>query len=444
MACSLERRPGGSGKSGPDPNATSEAELRLFARAHSNVAPPLDAARPECSDRRRGRALGITHRGSPLWLGVVAALACAGPKPLPASPPTHASTGVRFLEKPSPSERELYCAWYGSMRDHVLYFGQAPFWASMRAAGGDPMADLRESGPQIIGRVDLARAEWLPDLHVFGLLGEAQRSGVWDVLAADDGRVYFTTYFESAGSVDPATGDVRRFESLGPGLNELVQGPAGSILASRYGAADGSNGSVLWFTAAGALIAEHPLEGPRDVVIAAKSVAFDARRQQVWVNTDLIPRGGGPVRHDARVLDLAGREIDRIEQPEIQFMSFGSDGTHYRVERLGSRLMLRVVGPTAASAASSGGRTMMLDDAFPTGLDFVQDLQLGDDGRLVVTRWGGRIHVVTLAGGGPARAVTLDLPRRSGDALYYTATIAAGRLCATVCDGVTVACVDVP
>ncbi len=370
--------------------------------------------------------------------------ACTSSAVIPATDPVHPAAGLRILEAEPPSSREAYCAWYGSMRDRVLYFGEAAFWSAARAAGGDPAADLREAGPQLIGRVDLSQAEWLPALQVFGQLGERSRSGVWDVLAADDGRVYFSTYFESAGAVDPKTGEVWRFDALGAGINELAPGPEGSILASRYGGPDGGNGSVLWFTAAGERIAELPLEGPRDVVVAAKSVAYDARRKQIWVNTDLLPRAGGASRHDARVLDLLGHELARIEQPEIQFMTFGADGTHTRVERIGRRLILRVIAPDARSTITETGRTLLLDDAFAAGVDFVQDLQPGDDGRLVVTRWGGRIHVVTLVAGGPARAATLDLPRESGETLYYTAVIDSGRLCATRCNRVEVVCTPAP
>lgn len=376
-------------------------------------------------------------------MSLLLASACAAPDgppaeavPLPGAP--------QVWTAPPPSEREPYCAWYGAAREGVLYFGEAAFWGATRAAGGDPTADLREPGPQLVGRFDIANAAPLPPLHVFGLLGEADRSGVWDVLAWPDGRLYFTTYFEAAGVVETSSGLADRFENLGVGLNELAPGPDGTILASRYGGANGENGSVLWFTPEGALVAEHRLAGGADEVVAAKSVAFDPRRRQIWVNTDVLPKNGGPVGHDARVLDLEGRELARIEDPEIQFFVFDADGTGLRVERIGRRLLLRVIPAGASSAVSSSGRTMLLDDAFHAESDFAQDLTRGDDGRVVVTRWSGRVHVIELAGGGPARAWTLALPRHADGSLYYTGVIAAGRLCATECAGVTVTCIDAP
>ena len=118
--------------------------------------------------------------------------------------------------EPSSAE-ERYCAWYGDARDGVLYFGQAAFWPASRASGAsgggeeDPRADLAVAGPQLIGRFDLGRGELLPPLEV----GPADaRSGVWDVHAHSNGRVYFTTYFESMGWVDPRSGEVRHLEAL--------------------------------------------------------------------------------------------------------------------------------------------------------------------------------------------------------------------------------------
>lgn len=350
-----------------------------------------------------------------------------------------------IIAAPPPSELEAYCAWYGSARDGVLYFGEAPFWSAMRAAGGDPTADLRAPGPQLVGRLDIANASLLPALHVFGVLGQESRSGVWDVLAGDDGRVYFTTYFESAGVVEPVSGLADSFHALGKGLNELASGPDGSVLASRYGGPAGEHGSVLWFTPEGALVAEHRLEGGDAEIVAAKSVAYDPRRRQIWVNTDRIPRvAGGAVTHDTRVLDLEGRELARIDSPEIQFFTFEPDGTGLRVERVGRRLLLRVIPPGVSSAVSATGRTLVLDDGFAAGMDFAQDVTRGDDGRVVVTRWSGRVHVIELAGGGPVRAWSVDLPRHGDGSLYYTGVIGAGRLCATECLGVSITCVDAP
>ena len=85
------------------------------------------------------------------------------------------------------------------------------------------------------------------------------------------------------------------------------------------------------------------------MVAAAKSLAYDPVRQVVWVNTDLVPRDGGPSRHDARVLELAtGREILRIATPELHFPRFAADGRGFFAWQQGSRLALRMTQPGAA------------------------------------------------------------------------------------------------
>jgi hypothetical protein len=96
---------------------------------------------------------------------------------------------------------EDYCAWYGDARDGVLYFGQAPFWAAHRASGGDPRADLAHPGPQLVGRFDLEHERLLTPLDV---TAPGARSGVWDVHAHANGRIYFTTFYEEMGWIDSA------------------------------------------------------------------------------------------------------------------------------------------------------------------------------------------------------------------------------------------------
>ncbi len=298
---------------------------------------------------------------------------------------------VHIATAPAPSNSERYCAWYGDRRQDVLYFGASPFWNAARGAGGDAMADMREAGPQVIGRFDLSSESLLAPLST---AAAAPRAGVWDVLAHPNGRVYYTTFYESAGWVDPATGATSRFESAGSGLNELALLPDGRVLASRYGAAGGGNGSVVILDPEGAVEAELPLASDADEVAAAKSLAYDPIRQVVWVNTDLLPRDGGPSRHDARVLDVAtGREILRIATPELQFPRFAADGRGLFAWQQDARLTLRMTQPGAALDATSG-REVVLDGAFADGHDFVQDIHIEADGRAVVTRWSGVVHVV--------------------------------------------------
>jgi streptogramin lyase len=119
------------------------------------------------------------------------------------------------------------CAWFGDARAGVLYFG-----ISLREAGGDPRAELQFAGARAIGRFDLARERMLAPLAI---TPAPARSGVWDVLAHTNGWLYFTTFWEHAGRVDPATGRVEWFTSAGAALNELAQLPDGRVLASRYG-----------------------------------------------------------------------------------------------------------------------------------------------------------------------------------------------------------------
>jgi hypothetical protein len=336
---------------------------------------------------------------------------------------------------PAPSDAEQYCAWYGDSRDQVLYFGASPFWPAFREAGGDPSADLRAEGPQLVGRFDLKRLAFAEPLVVGG---PGARAGVWDVLSHPNGRIYFTTYFESAGYVEPASGRVRRFESAGLGLNELSLGEDSVIIATRYGKSAGGKGSVVVLDTEGLILAEHPLEAPEGYQAAPKSLAFDPLRKEIWVNTDLLPtaQGQGEVRRDTRVLGPGGRERLRFERPEVQFMVFGPDGTGYFAERDGPLLNLRIRPPERASAAILTGRIVPLDDEFAGDQDFVQDIRVDAKGRVVVTRWSGRIHLVSRRG-----AVDLiQLPRAGGAGLYYTGVLAGDRLCATYCSGVTVVC----
>lgn len=341
-----------------------------------------------------------------------------------------AAVGVHTESGPNAAERT--CAWFGDVRGGTLYFGQAAFWSAFRAPGGEPASDLDREGPALIGRFDLAREQLLEPLDVSA---GGDRSGVWDVLAHANGRVYFTSYFESAGWVDPRDGATRRLEALGVGLNELADGPDGTLLVSRYVDA----GSVVVFDAEGALLAEHPLTPPAGFSALPKTVAFDPSRREIWVTTDLLPHAeGAATRHDAYVLDASGRELRRITTPEIQFVAFAPDGTGYRAEVEGRALALRIVPP--APADPDGGRLVRLDDDFAPELDFVQDIQLHPDGRAVVARWSGSIHVVGPQGG----VRSLQLPALEPGGLYYTAALSDGRICATYCGDVTVVCRDLP
>lgn len=377
----------------------------------------------------RARCLGLLMLASYLGPGCAAPVREARP-PAPAP-----AQNVRVATAPAPSAQERYCAWYGASDGRTLYFGEAAFWATMRAHGGDPRADLLAPGPQPIGRFDLEHEALLPPIEV---ARPDSRSGVWDVLPSA-GSLWFTTFFELSGRVD-ASGAVERLAQLGTGLNEIAPGPQGGVVISRYAAerAD-ADGSVLWVDAGGKERAEWALVAPTGYRVAPKTVAWDPRREQLWVTSDLLPLGPGAVRHDAYRLDRRGALQQRFAQPELQFVAFGADGSGFFAEAQGALLTLRIQPPPGVGPA----RTLTLDDAFAAGFDFVQDVQPMPDGRAVVTRWSGLVHVVG------RRVATLRLPRLDPQGLYYTGVLHGGRdgrerLCATYCADVTVVCADAP
>jgi hypothetical protein len=233
---------------------------------------------------------------------------------------------------------------------------------------------------------------------------------------------------------------VRRFESAGPGLNELSLGEDDVIIATRYGEGADGQGSVVFLDVEGAILAEHPLTAPDGYQAAPKSLAFDPLRREIWVNTDLLPTApeAGEIRYDTRVLAPGGRELLRFERPEVQFMTFGPDGTGYFAERAGPLLNLRIRPRERAGAPIFTGRIIPLDDEFAGDRDFVQDIQVDSKGRIVLTRWSGRIHLVNRRG----ELSLIQLPRPAGKGLYYTGVLDGDRLCATYCNGVTVVCHD--
>lgn len=371
---------------------------------------------------RGARVGGSGHAFASLLVLAALTAACA----LRSGQPPVASVEIATASEVAGSER--ICAWYGDARDGVLYFGESAFWSAERAYG-DPLADRLTPGPRRIGRFDLATRRLAEPLDA----GPGEwPTGVWDVLAHPNGRVYFTTWFDSMGWVDLRTGMVHRLDGLGRMLNEIAPGPDGTLLVSRYGSSDGGPdpGSVLVIDLDGEPLAEHPLAAPAGYRVAPKTVAFDPARDEIWVTTDLFPLQDGPIRHDAYVLDRSGREKQRIESPEVQFVAFGPDGTGLVAEVLGSRLALRVRRPDAAD------ELLLADGGFPEGLDFVQDIHFAADGRAVVTRWSGVLHVFDP----PGSLTTLRLPKLDPGGLYYSGVLSGDRVCATHCGGISVVC----
>jgi hypothetical protein len=340
----------------------------------------------------------------------------------------------------APSSDEEYCAWFGDVRGGMLYFGESAFWSTYRSSGGRPTADLRHAGPALIGRFDLASEQLLPSLDV---TAPGDRSGVWDVLAHPNGRIYFTTYFASAGYVDLATGEVRRFDEAGAGLNEIALGPGGNLLISRYGVLGerDRSGSVVLIDPDGAVLAEYPLTPRAGFTAAPKTVAYDRLRDQIWVTADLLPRGDDPTAHveyESYVLDGHGAQVRRIEEPEIQFIAFADDDTGYRAEVEGNKLWLRIL-PPDPERSPIGDLRIPLEHAFASDFDFVQDIKITPDGRAVLTRWSGWVHIVDATGS----LRSLRLPPFEPPGLYYTAALRDHRVCATYCRDVSVVCQDV-
>ncbi len=346
---------------------------------------------------------------------------------------------VQVHRAPDPSEKERYCAWFGAEADGILYFGQAGFWSALRAGGRDPRADLEEPGPQRIGRFDLTARRLLSALDVGG---EDPHSGVWDVLPLG-GRVYFTTYFEGAGSVELATGVVTRAPH-GLYWNELSVGPPGSILVSRYADAGSGGGAVLVVSPGLEVLEEHRLEAPAGEAFAAKSPAWDPIRDELWVTTDRLPLPtDGTLAYPTLVLNREGREVARFgtrgAPAEIHFVRFDRRGRGFLALVTEGRLELVLLEPDSDRRDLTGAKRVLLDEDFPAGLDFAQDIHLDASGSAFVTRWSGRVHRVSPTG----KLRTWQLPRNPGD-LYYTAVPTADGVCATRCGDVEVVCSDRP
>jgi hypothetical protein len=260
------------------------------------------------------------------------------------------------------------------------------------------------------------------------------------VHVADDGSVYFTVFHETSGRVDPDDGTVVHFEQTGHGLNELAPGPDGRVLVSRYGGGDGAKagGELLTLEPDGAITRRWPMPAPLGWFAAPKTPAWNPVRRRLVATTDLLAEFDGDPRHDSYQLELDAPGWAIQPDPELQFVVATADGVEYRVEaHEDGKLWLRRIRPPGEDP---GEQWVELDAEFPLSLDFAQDLKIMDDGRLVVTRWSGAVHVVSPNG----RVDTVALPRLEPQGLYYTAVIHGTRLCATWCAGVSVVCTDAP
>lgn len=440
---------------------------------HASGPPPCSAPagfrrRNACTTGRLGeRPPYASASGAAAWgcglLGALLGSIVLGclPARTPVSP-ERPEIRVYTASVPASDGGERYCAWYGDAANGVLYFGEAAFWSSYRAAGHDPRADLAAAGPRRIGRFDLDTRSFLEPLETGPRAdGRPARSGVWDVLRLGD-RVWFTSYFEEAGWVDLESGAVTRLPDSRY-WNELALGPAVEdtqgfstrtrdwLLVSRYADADAGGGAVLVVAPDGHVAATLALRAgpgaPAGTSLAPKTPAWDPVAREIWVTTDRLPlpaggEEGGSLAHPTVVLDLEGQERRRYGTPadpiEIQFVRFDRAGLGYLAVSRQGRLELLVLRPGQDRVRLDAAPAFVLDEHFAPELDFAQDIQLAPDGSAIVTQWSGRVHEVSPTLG---RVRSWTLPRGQ-DALYYTAVAddADGSICATRCGDVQVVC----
>jgi hypothetical protein len=201
---------------------------------------------------------------------------------------------------------------------------------------------------------------------------------------------------------------------------------------------------VLYISSEGVVLAEHRLEAPANTALAAKSLAWDPVRDEIWVTTDRLPLPPiddeqSPFAHPAIVLDREGREVARFGSPdepvEIQFVRFDARGRGYLAVAEDGALDLVVFSPEADRREWSAARRVRLDARFPAQLDFAQDIQVTEDGSAYVARWSGAVHRVSPEG----QVLTWRLPLPK-DSLYYTAVPTENGICATRCRDVEVVC----
>ena len=170
---------------------------------------------------------------------------------------------------------------------------------------------------------------------------------------------------------------------------------------------------------------EHALYGGVVPEIAARA---HVQRIDEVVDQALAEAGCALGDLDAVAVGLTGQLSRRIEEPEVQFVAFAAGGGHF-AEVDASGLQLR---------QTRDGRTIPLDRDFARALDFAQDIKPLEDGRVVVTRWSGHVHVVSPDG----QVASVRLPSLGDGGLYYTAVARGNRVCATHCGGVRVVCSD--
>lgn len=315
----------------------------------------------------------------------------------------------------------------------MLYFGVSAFWQGLRETGS-PLGVLDRQSPQEVGRFDLARRALLPPLT----LAPDRAAGVWDVLAHENGRLYFSVFYGVSGFRDLESGAVKRFDDLGKGLNEWARGPAETLFVTRYAADANARGALLWIDLDGNLLGSFPLgsEGNGERVLP-KSVAWDRGRQLAWVTSDLLPAGAGAKGHPTLVLDLAGSLVARIDEVEVQILAFAGDATGYFAVATENGLELFVLPPGSPKADLAGARRVSLDPHFDRTLDFAQGIEIEETGRVLVTTWSGRVFGLDPES---FTVETITFPRLQAGGLYYAAATNRDTTCASYCAGIRIVC----
>jgi hypothetical protein len=364
---------------------------------------------------------GVCHSAAALALLVLCA--CGSPGP------------AVFRERISDFGPERYSAWFGDERDGVIYFGLSPFWTALRQTG-DPAGDMRVPSAHLIGRFDWRLERFLSPL-VAREAGDDSRSSVWDVLAHPNGWVYYTTYFEEMGRVQPQTGAVERFDSLGQGLDELALARDGSIYATSYGSGVTAgkatrDGGIAVISPEGSLLRRVTLHARDGAVTAPKSLAVDPSSGEVWANADVIAADG---KVSFASFHLA-RDLSLLEQtsapPELLFVSFDALGRGFFVWDRGGRLELEVT--------RAGEQLARLDLGPRAPADFAQDIHVAADGAVAIAFWSGRVELVRESAGHFASVRTdlsfpADCTGGSDPALLYSAFATPRAIFATLyCD----------
>ncbi len=379
-----------------------------------------------------------------LAVSLLGVSACAQLRQWLGAGPVPGATSV-FRMPPANRGPETYSAWFADARGRILYFGLSPFWELWWRSGGDPLGDLAQPGDHLIGRFDLERQSFLAPLRVRSG-GPDSRSSVWDVLVHSNGRIYYTTYFEEIGSVNPDGSDARAFAGLGTGFNELYEGPSGNIYTTRYSNAPAhperrQYGAVVELTPEGGLVREIRFERDDERFTAPKSIAIDPRSGEIWLNTDTFQADGSIVYETLRLAPDGAVLLREAAPPELHFVRFDSVGRGYFAESANGAFRLRI---------TTDGRELARLELGPRDpLDFVQDIHFTQAGEAVLAFWSGRVTLVRREGD-RFRATDLRLERPEecapprGRSLLYSAVVHGERVYATLHCGGTILSAPIP